>query len=133
MFSRLTSTFARSASPLSAPTAAVDDSTNSSANGHTNGHTGQILAQDTSQDTSGFELGQFSIDEYRPMKIIVIGAGFSGIAAGIRFVEVPYVVLAVSAYISYGDRFRQHIPNLEMKIYEKNEEIGGTWFSNRYP
>lgn len=33
-----------------------------------------------------FELGDFSIDEYRPFKVIVVGAGFSGIAAGIRYV-----------------------------------------------
>ena len=31
-----------------------------------------------------FDLGDFSIDEYDPVKVIVIGAGFSGIIAGIR-------------------------------------------------
>ena len=31
-----------------------------------------------------FEEGNFTIDEHRPMKIIVVGAGFSGILAGIR-------------------------------------------------
>lgn len=31
-------------------------------------------------------LGQFPIDEDRPMKVVVIGAGYSGIAAGIRYV-----------------------------------------------
>ena len=35
-----------------------------------------------------FELGSFSIDEYRPIKVVVIGAGFSGILAGIRSVHV---------------------------------------------
>ena len=35
--------------------------------------------------TSGFRLGGFCIDEDRPMKVIVIGAGFSGIIAGIRY------------------------------------------------
>ena len=33
-----------------------------------------------------FALGGFSIDEYKPIKVIVIGAGFSGILAGIRCV-----------------------------------------------
>ena len=33
----------------------------------------------------GFKLGNFAIDDYRPMKIIVIGAGMSGILAGIRY------------------------------------------------
>ena len=32
----------------------------------------------------GFKLGDFSIDEDRPMKVVVIGAGFSGINAAIR-------------------------------------------------
>lgn len=31
-----------------------------------------------------FTLGDFCIDEYRPVKVIVIGAGFSGITAGVR-------------------------------------------------
>ena len=33
-----------------------------------------------------FQAGDFSIDEYRPMKVVCIGAGFSGITAGIRSV-----------------------------------------------
>ncbi|KAI0737191.1 FAD/NAD-P-binding domain-containing protein [Daedaleopsis nitida] len=55
----------------------------------------------------------FSIDEYRRMKVVVIGAGFSGITAGIRF--------------------PQKIPNLDLVIYEKSGGVGGTWFNNRYP
>ena len=67
---------------------------------------------DVSQnDLSGMH--GFSIDEYRPMKVVIIGAGFSGILAGIRF--------------------RQRIPNLQMTIYEKDDGIGGTWYANRYP
>ncbi|TDL19261.1 FAD/NAD(P)-binding domain-containing protein [Rickenella mellea] len=60
-----------------------------------------------------FSLGSFSIDEDRPMKVVVIGAGFSGIAAGIRF--------------------PQRVKNLDLTIYEKNAGVGGTWYSNRYP
>lgn len=51
------------------------------------------------------------IDDLRPIKVICIGAGFSGILAGIRF--------------------PQRVPNLDFTIYEKNEEVGGTWFENR--
>jgi cation diffusion facilitator CzcD-associated flavoprotein CzcO len=54
-----------------------------------------------------------SIDDVRPVKIICIGAGVSGILTAIRF--------------------PQHIQNLELVIYEKNEDVGGTWFENRYP
>ena len=31
-----------------------------------------------------FDLGEFAIDEYRPIKVICVGAGFTGILAGIR-------------------------------------------------
>jgi len=36
------------------------------------------------QAASSFQAGDFAIDEYRPIKVICIGAGFSGITAGIR-------------------------------------------------
>ncbi|OCH84940.1 FAD/NAD-binding domain-containing protein [Obba rivulosa] len=62
---------------------------------------------------SAFKTGDFSIDEYRPMRVVVVGAGFSGIIAGIRF--------------------RQKIPNIDLTIYEKNAGVGGTWHSNKYP
>ncbi|KAJ5166262.1 uncharacterized protein N7482_005043 [Penicillium canariense] len=54
-----------------------------------------------------------SVDQGRPLRVIVIGAGISGIIACIRFV--------------------QRIPNLDLCIYDKNADIGGTWFENRYP
>jgi hypothetical protein len=53
------------------------------------------------------------IDDYRPIKVICIGAGMTGIAVGCL---MP-----------------QHIPNLELTIYEKNPDVGGTWFENHYP
>ncbi|TBU51272.1 hypothetical protein BD310DRAFT_910766 [Dichomitus squalens] len=49
----------------------------------------------------------------QPIKVIVIGAGFSGILAGIRF--------------------PQKIPNVDLVIYEKSAGVGGTWYNNRYP
>jgi cation diffusion facilitator CzcD-associated flavoprotein CzcO len=45
--------------------------------------------------------------------VIVIGAGVSGILAGIRL--------------------QQYIPGVDLTIYEKNSSLGGTWFENRYP
>lgn len=53
------------------------------------------------------------IDEYRPMKVICIGAGMCGITVGCMFPE--------------------KIPNLELVIYEKNNDVGGTWLENHYP
>lgn len=53
-----------------------------------------------------------AVDVLRPIKVIVIGAGMSGMTAGILF--------------------PRSIENLELVIYEKNADIGGTWFENRY-
>ncbi|EPQ60007.1 flavin-binding monooxygenase [Gloeophyllum trabeum ATCC 11539] len=62
---------------------------------------------------NSYKLGDFSIDEYRPIRVVCIGAGVSGIVAGIRF--------------------PQRVPNLDFTIYDKNAGIGGTWYSNKYP
>jgi hypothetical protein len=84
--------------------------TNGTANGR---ETEGPLARD--QGRPPFVLGNFTIDSptSRPLKVIIIGAGFSGIAAGIRFL--------------------QRVPNVEVVIYDKNSGVGGTWFTNRYP
>ena len=54
-----------------------------------------------------------SIDENRPLRVVVIGSGISGIMASVRF--------------------RQRVPNLDVCVYERNEDVGGTWLENRYP
>ncbi|CAI7653527.1 unnamed protein product [Penicillium glandicola] len=53
------------------------------------------------------------VDYARPIKVICIGAGMSGILCGIRF--------------------QQRIPNLQLTIYDKNDEVGGVWYENKYP
>ena len=53
------------------------------------------------------------VDLARPIKVICIGAGMSGILCGIRF--------------------PQKISNLDLTIYDKNESVGGVWLENRYP
>ncbi|OJJ04826.1 hypothetical protein ASPVEDRAFT_31261 [Aspergillus versicolor CBS 583.65] len=54
-----------------------------------------------------------SIDASRPMRVVVIGSGISGIISSIRL--------------------RQRIGKLDLQVYEKNADIGGTWLENRYP
>ena len=44
-------------------------------------------------DGTPFVLGDFCIDEYRQMKVIVMGAGYSGITAVIRYVDVEWLEL----------------------------------------
>ncbi|KAJ3518017.1 hypothetical protein NLJ89_g144 [Agrocybe chaxingu] len=67
----------------------------------------------TSSQDGRYRMGDFAIDDPRPMRVVVIGAGYAGIVAGIRFL--------------------QRVPNLELTIYDANAGIGGTWYSNRYP
>lgn len=58
-------------------------------------------------------ISERAVDQPRPLKVIYIGAGVSGILAAINF--------------------RKTVPNLDLAIYEKNPEIGGTWYENKYP
>jgi hypothetical protein len=60
-----------------------------------------------------FTIKDEPVENLRPLKVRVIGAGYSGIYLGIR---VP-----------------QRLRNVDLQIYEKNEGIGGTWWENRYP
>jgi hypothetical protein len=53
------------------------------------------------------------IDYYRPMKVICIRASMSGLQTGVQF--------------------PQKIRNLELVIYEKNADVGGTGYESRYP
>lgn len=53
--------------------------------------------------------------EPRPVHVIMIGAGVSGIGA----------------YKLFRDRFKDK--PVKITIYEKNGDVGGTWLENRYP
>lgn len=63
-------------------------------------------------DDAGFRLHDGPVENLRPIKVIVIGAGYSGIYHAIRIPE----------------RMR----NVELVVYEKNAGVGGTWYENRY-
>ncbi|CRL25515.1 Flavin-containing monooxygenase-like [Penicillium camemberti] len=58
-------------------------------------------------------ISERAVNEPRPLKVIYIGAGISGILAAIKF--------------------REAVPELDLTIYEKNPELGGTWYENQYP
>ncbi|EKM83931.1 hypothetical protein AGABI1DRAFT_117401 [Agaricus bisporus var. burnettii JB137-S8] len=66
---------------------------------------------------SDFKLGNFCIDDARPVKVVVIGAGYSD----------RYWVL--NSDIS----LRQKVKNIDLTIYEARDDVGGTWVANRYP
>ncbi|OAL04210.1 putative monooxygenase [Phaeosphaeriaceae sp. SRC1lsM3a] len=49
----------------------------------------------------------------RPIRVICIGAGATGL-------DLAY-------------KMERHLKNFNLQIYEKNPELGGTWFENTYP
>ncbi|KAK3312895.1 hypothetical protein B0H66DRAFT_524416 [Apodospora peruviana] len=53
------------------------------------------------------------IDQPRELRVAVIGGGLAGILAGILFPA--------------------KVPNINLTIYEKNHDFGGTWLENVYP
>jgi cation diffusion facilitator CzcD-associated flavoprotein CzcO len=53
------------------------------------------------------------IHAQRHVRVICIGAGASGL---------------LMAY-----KLQKHFSNYSLQVYEKNSEVSGTWFENRYP
>ena len=62
-------------------------------------------------DTRAPQWHKDDLDAARPMSVLVIGAGMSGIAAAHRLLEAGVAVT----------------------IVEKNDDVGGTWLENSYP
>ena len=54
-----------------------------------------------------FTLKDADVENQRPLKVRVIGAGYSGIVAAIR---IP-----------------QRLRNIDLVVYEKEEGVGGVW------
>jgi hypothetical protein len=54
-----------------------------------------------------FELEEHPVDVLRPIKVGIIGAGLAGITAGVMLPE--------------------KLPGLDLRIYDKNADVGGTW------
>ncbi|SPO01827.1 related to monooxigenase [Cephalotrichum gorgonifer] len=59
------------------------------------------------------KLEDHPIDAIRPLRVVVVGSGISGITAGI-FLPVK-------------------VPEINLVIYERGDDIGGVWHSNVYP
>lgn len=51
------------------------------------------------------------LDPARPMRVAIIGAGLSGLMAGLRMKQA----------------------GVDFTIFEKNADVGGTWYENSYP
>ncbi|KAL9080957.1 MAG: hypothetical protein Q9159_007463, partial [Coniocarpon cinnabarinum] len=75
--------------------------------------TGGAFDPTNHEDRRQFKLREHPVENPRPLRIVIIGAGLSGIYAGIRIPE--------------------RLPNITLTIYEKNGGVGGTWRENKYP
>ncbi|OAA60218.1 Flavin monooxygenase-like protein [Niveomyces insectorum RCEF 264] len=60
-----------------------------------------------------YEVTDQPLGVIKPLRIITIGAGASG--------------------INMAYQTKKHLKNIELVCYEKNPKIGGTWYENRYP
>ena len=60
---------------------------------------------------NGHDLNQQPAKVKSSMEVLIIGAGMSGILAAIKLAEA----------------------GIKYKIYEKNNNLGGTWYENKYP
>ena len=54
-----------------------------------------------------------AIHSERHVRIICVGAGASGLL--------------------FAYKLQRSFSNFDLTIYEKNEEVGGTWWENKYP
>ena len=75
-------------------------------------HTATTTCKTTMTDSS-YKTVEEVMGAGRPIRIIVIGAGASGLNV-IRNTKV-------------------HMKNVELQVYEKNGVVSGTWFENSYP
>ena len=53
------------------------------------------------------------LNEPRPFRVIAMGAGASG--------------------ISFIYKMKQSLSDVDLVVYEKNSQVGGTWWENKYP
>lgn len=66
------------------------------------------------KDELAYALSFYPLGTKRHLKVICIGGGFSGLCAA-KAVETG------------------KLSNVTLTVFEKNAEVGGTWFENRYP
>lgn len=75
---------------------------------------------------TAFALKEEPVENLRPLKVRVVGAGYSGICAAIRS-----AMLSPPRSHGYtsdaGSRIPERLRNIDLVVYEKNEGIGGVW------
>ncbi|KAF4121709.1 putative flavoprotein CzcO associated with the cation diffusion facilitator CzcD [Geosmithia morbida] len=71
------------------------------------------IIEDEKEQPSTYRILEKPFGTARPIRIIAIGAGASG--------------------ISIARNIKEHMKNVTLRIYEKNSAVGGTWLENQYP
>lgn len=74
---------------------------------------GQLQPETAHNASSAHIPREYPLGTMRPVKVISIGAGVSG--------------------INMARALKRHGTNIEHVVYDKNPEVGGTWFENCYP
>jgi len=64
------------------------------------------------QNDAGYRIKEEPMGTKRKLKVVVLGAGVSG--------------------INFTKTAQEKLSNVEIVCYEKNDEIGGTWYENVY-
>jgi hypothetical protein len=62
--------------------------------------------------SGGYVVEEHPLGEPRKLRVITIGAGASGL-------NIAYQI-------------GKHMKNIDLQLYEKNNEVGGTWLENRF-
>ena len=65
------------------------------------------------QDFGGYRISQTPLYTRRPVRLICVGAGASGLQT--------------------AHKAELFLKGVDVVIYEKNSDLGGTWLENRYP
>lgn len=65
------------------------------------------------KDFDGYRISEHPLYTRRHLRIVCVGAGAAGLQLAYKAERV--------------------LENVELQIYEKNDDVGGTWLENRYP
>ena len=65
------------------------------------------------ENDRGYRIQERPSGSLRPLRVVVLGAGASG--------------------ISFAKFAQDQLENVDFVLYEKNYDVGGTWLENRYP
>jgi hypothetical protein len=64
------------------------------------------------QNARGYKILEQPLGTMRPMRVVFIGAGASGIC--------------------FSKFAQDTLSNVDIQLYEKNDDVGGTWLENRW-